>query len=186
MGVRVMKKVRLLLLIVPVLLVGWLTYSLVYGPKRNSASNVHREEVGLSDEKYAGQPVSYWRERIRPNPVMSWDIDPNFPLYKNPDPQAIPILLELLRDDDCCIAALACLARLGPQAEPAAPALVEALGHPIASVRIDTARTLGAIGPKAREAVPALTAALKDPEPLVRVATAQALWRVSGSPDAAV
>jgi len=57
------------------------------------------------------------------------------------------------------------LARLGPGAKPAVPALIKLLGREDEDVtQFLAARVLGAVGPDAREAVPALLRALLSPE----------------------
>src|SRR5215213_5627446 len=55
------------------------------------------------------------------------------------------------------------LAKLGPAAAPAVPALVDALKSPDQLVKQNAALALGDVGPEARAAVPALTVALTDP-----------------------
>jgi HEAT repeat protein len=78
-------------------------------------------------------------------------------------PEAIPALVQALRDADPQVrsqAALA-LARMGPDASPAVPALMEALSDRDENVRRCAARALGQVGPSARAAIPALITALR-------------------------
>jgi HEAT repeat protein len=75
------------------------------------------------------------------------------------------------------------LAKLKAEAEPAVPALAEALEAPEQLVRQHAARALGEVGPVARDAVPALTKTLSDPEWAVRRQAALALGGIG--PDAA-
>jgi HEAT repeat protein len=56
------------------------------------------------------------------------------------------------------------LARIGPDALEAVPALVRHLNDVDISVRREAARALGQIGPQAAEAVPPLIEALKSDE----------------------
>jgi HEAT repeat protein len=55
------------------------------------------------------------------------------------------------------------------------PALLKALKHDDANVRIEAAQDLALTGPPALTAVPALLAAFRDPDPRVRVAAAEAV-----------
>lgn len=70
------------------------------------------------------------------------------------------------------------LSRLGADAKPTLPALVERLQKGTVLVRDSAALALGKIGPDAKEAVPALTAALKDDEWTVRRQAALALGQI--------
>lgn len=74
---------------------------------------------------------------------------------------------------------IAVLADFGPNAEPAVPALVEALGDRDPQVRRGAATALGRIGPHARAATTPLIAALRDGKFEVVSAAAQALSRVA-------
>jgi putative transposase len=65
-------------------------------------------------------------------------------------------LTRAVRDPDLRPAAIEGLARLGPEAVEAAPALIDALSDESYSVRDLAAKALGKIGPGARAAVPAL------------------------------
>jgi len=67
------------------------------------------------------------------------------------------------------------LLSMGPEAEPAVPALIDALRDGDSEIRRYAALVLGAIGPRARQAVPALKAALNDDDESVRLAAARAL-----------
>jgi HEAT repeat protein len=67
------------------------------------------------------------------------------------------------------------LAKLGPRAAEAVPALVPILGAPRALDRYLAAEALGAIGPAAAAARPALSAAVRDEDAVVRESAARAL-----------
>jgi HEAT repeat protein len=96
--------------------------------------------------------------------------------------QAVELTLKTvpknLRDPDVAVrlAALDYLEMLGPDAAPAAPALVAALRDPNLFVRWAAARTLGKIGPvHLDESIPALARLLSDPDLDVRVTAAAVL-----------
>jgi hypothetical protein len=73
------------------------------------------------------------------------------------------------------------LLQLGPKAEPALPALVEALSDRDEGVRMLAATALGAIGPRAAGAVEALRKTLNDPDPDVSAAARLALEQIASS-----
>src|SRR5437870_5216055 len=103
----------------------------------------------------------------------------------NGDPATVPVLADLLGDDDQEVRWMAAtaLGAIGPPAETAVPALTRALGDPYYLVRWTSADALGYIGPGARSAVPALTEALGDAEKDVRESAANALRTID--PEAA-
>jgi len=70
------------------------------------------------------------------------------------------------------------LAYMGPEAEPAVPALVKAIESREMDMRREVALALGEIGD--RRAIPALRRALKDEEPDVRRSAGNALGKISG------
>ncbi len=74
--------------------------------------------------------------------------------------------------------ALVALARIGPAAKEAVPALLGLLASEDAGCRALVADTLGEIGPRAKAAIPALRKALKDEDSDVRLAAAGALARL--------
>lgn len=73
--------------------------------------------------------------------------------YRDPEPE---------RQAEVRRQAAEVLARIGPDAEPAVPALIEALQDPSPSVRKAAAHALGQIGPAAEAAVPALLRTMLD------------------------
>jgi HEAT repeat protein len=95
---------------------------------------------------------------------------------------AVPALAVALERPDTYVVVSAALARIGPAATEAIPALVSELSSPDGGRRWRAARTLGRIGPGAADAVPALVAALGDPSEGVRLRAARALGRIG--PDA--
>ncbi len=96
-------------------------------------------------------------------------------LGKIGDPQALPALIEALKDKDSGVREVAAgaLREIGPQA---LPALIEALKDKDSEVRRAAAEALGKIG--GPQALPALTEALKDEVRWVRRAAVEALAAV--------
>ena len=76
------------------------------------------------------------------------------------------------------VVAFAALARIGPAAAAAVPALVSELASPDGGRRWRAAKGLGRIGPGANAAVPELIAALEDPWERVGAHAARALGRI--------
>lgn len=70
------------------------------------------------------------------------------------------------------------LARMGPQAASAVPALIKAMGSSDLQLRWRAARAVGAMGPEAAAADEALVALLGDSDPLVREYAADSLGRI--------
>lgn len=91
---------------------------------------------------------------------------------------AVPDLARALQRDRLDVVLTAALARIGPAAEAAVPALVTLVRHGDPGQRWRAARSLGRIGRPAVAAVPALVDALGDQESMVRAHAARALGRV--------
>jgi HEAT repeat protein/outer membrane protein assembly factor BamB len=92
-------------------------------------------------------------------------------------PQAIPLLVDLLRDERVSIRrnAVDALIDLPPHTESVQPALRQALGDEDSQVAGDAARALGALGHTASPSVAALVKTLSHEDPYVRVYAAEAL-----------
>jgi len=91
--------------------------------------------------------------------------------------KGVGALAQMLGEDDTDLVEFACiaLARIGPKASDAVPALIPLVKHDHLRVRALAIRALGMIGPAARDASPALLEALDDPEPGIRSSAANAL-----------
>lgn len=140
---------------------------------------------------YQGKTTTEWRQVLVELGEKNGDfIDPysEFPLLQHPEPDAIPVLLDLLEDKKSTFRWVAqrALCRMGPQSEPAVPWLIHFLKSSDKDVRCSAAAVLGSIGEKAQDAVPALLKTLRDREPSVRLEAAEAVYRVTGNMDLAV
>jgi HEAT repeat protein len=143
----------------------------------------------MQDPLYDGKPASYWKEKLQESDASSFIPSLSFPLRKNPDPKAIPVLLKLLADDDARVreSAACCIGLLRDRGGIAAQALSDVVQHDTKrSVRRKALIALGAIGPSATVASSALYSAQNDKEPVVRLEAARALWKVTGRADIAV
>jgi hypothetical protein len=119
-----------------------------------------------------------------------WARVPQSP-YPTTTPRPIAQLIAILEDPNSQGDALAYaadeLARWGPAAAPAVPALRYALRYPYSSdARDAAAEALGAIGPAAAEAVPDLVEALEDDYWVIRAQAAYALGSIGVSARCAV
>lgn len=72
------------------------------------------------------------------------------------------------------------IARMGPAAKSAVPALIKALNDPEPAVRFPVCIALREIGPDAKDAVPALTEALEDRNEDVAAMARRALMAITG------
>ena len=117
---------------------------------------------------------------------------------------AVPELVRALRDDDLRVRwfAAEALAMIGPKANAAVPALIEALGSGGVAegagdlggaedegqgmedgpIRLMAAVALGRIASEPKEAVPALIRAASDPDSRVRAEAARSLMAIGGEP----
>ena len=95
--------------------------------------------------------------------------------------KAVPRLAEALKHEEVCAKAAAVVARIGPAAKDAVPALIEALGDENPQTRNEVLFALAAIGPGAEAAVPAATDALNDPDANVRYSACYALGKIGAA-----
>ena len=104
-------------------------------------------------------------------------------------PKILPKVTEALKDQRRHFAA-ALIYRLGPQAAPAVPAIIEALREPPANdddllFRQHAQLALAAVGPEAKDAVPVLIESLASDDPEVRGSACFALGKIgAGAADA--
>jgi len=82
-------------------------------------------------------------------------------------------------DPKCRATAAGVIAKLGPKAAKAVPALIRALKDEHVSVRDDVVRALGAIGPAATSAAPALAEAFADKERYLRDTVFETLQKLA-------
>ncbi|MBN2474576.1 MAG: HEAT repeat domain-containing protein [Pirellulales bacterium] len=92
--------------------------------------------------------------------------------------EAVPRLIGALGAKEVRARAAAILARIGPPAKAAVPALIEALSDENAETRGEILLALAAIGPEAKAAVPAAGKALQDEDMNVRYAACYALGQI--------
>ena len=102
-------------------------------------------------------------------------------------PPAMPLLVELLRDEQVSFRRFAAdaLIDLTPDTESIQPALRRALRDEDAEVAGDAARALGALNKRARPSVPALVRTLSHEDDYVRVYAAEALASIGPAASAA-
>ena len=100
-----------------------------------------------------------------------------FEIIQRIGPPAIPLLVDLLRDEQVFLrrSALNELIDLGPHTESIQPALRRALRDEDSMVAGDAARALGALGHRASPSVEALVTTLSHEDPYVRIYAAEAL-----------
>ena len=100
-----------------------------------------------------------------------------FEIIRRIGPPAMPLLVELLRDERVSIrrGAVDVLIDLAPDTESIQPPLRRALRDEDAQVAGDAVRALGALGERAGPSVPALVKTLSHENPYVRVYAAEAL-----------
>ena len=106
------------------------------------------------------------------------DLQPRtFEIIRRIGPPAMPLLVDLLRDERVSVrrTAVDALIDLAPHTESIQPALRRALSHEDSDVAGDAARALGALGDKASPSVGALVKALSHEEPHVRIYAAESL-----------
>ena len=92
--------------------------------------------------------------------------------------KAVPRLIKALEIPEVRPRAAAIIARIGPPAKEAVPALIAALGDKSPETRNEVLFALAAVGPDAKEAVPAITQAMKDPDMKVCYVACYALGKI--------
>jgi len=91
---------------------------------------------------------------------------------------AVPPLIEALEHEEVRGLVAATIARIGPAAKAAVPALIEALSDENPRIRNEVLFAIAAIGPEAKEAVPMVAKLLNDPEMDVRYGACYALGKI--------
>ena len=158
---------------------------------------------------YQGRPASYWRDQVqrhfeakaRGSVEIPWiagvlddlgapvsiDNPLDMPEVLRPDPSAIPVLIDLLQEDDeqVCLAACDALGDIGADAQAAVPALLKMLQDPRRSYRESASFALRAIGADDK-AIPILVTALDDDAALVAYNSALVLGKLGSRAEVAV
>jgi HEAT repeat protein len=115
---------------------------------------------------YRGRPISYWLGRLkRPEVEVRREAIHSLGAIGAAARDAVPELGAILLEDPdrgARIEAALALLKLGPAAEAALPALIQALADHDSVIRMDAALALLRLGRAARPAVPALLRALED------------------------
>jgi hypothetical protein len=141
----------------------------------------HKVRGWLRGEKFfADRPSSYWSKVIRDRrPVGGFEDAVGLGFGEEPDPAAVPMLIELLEDEDdqVCFTACNALAAIGPAARQAVPALLSMLGHPNLFYRRNASHALACIGPDAA-ALDALIEAIKEEDSFVNYHAAIAVGKL--------
>lgn len=92
--------------------------------------------------------------------------------------KVLPRLIEALEVQEVRARAAAIIARIGPEAKAAVPALIDALDDPDAATRSEVLLALAAMGPDARPAASVVIKCLNDPDLKVRYAACYCLGRL--------
>lgn len=146
---------------------------------------------------YQGMPTSYWRQRLQaerfvgekkrfPNLgfFLRMQINPDYMeeahgLLLEGGPEAVPVLIELLRDNDSYFFFVCqVLGKIGPEAKAAVPDLLEFLKDQDPIRRLWAACALSRIDPSIKAGRPILMEALKDKNADRRKFAAEALRKV--------
>jgi HEAT repeat protein len=101
-------------------------------------------------------------------------------------PRAVPQATEALKDPQRRVRALQVLARIGAEAAPAAPALIDLLKSGDPATKTEALFTLGAIGPKAQAAIEPICDQLGDADPRVVEAAIYALGKIGPAAKSAI
>ncbi len=154
---------------------------------------LHSFQPGSADEKkpeasYKGQPASYWRSQMKWPDTYSNAVADRYPLLLKPDPEAIPVLLEILREDNFKVqwTALRCISELGKKGRPALTGLCEILDDQIQGKKRTNQEVLqaiiGILGRFEKDVavtLPRFRKLRKDPEASIRLAAAGVLWEIT-------
>jgi len=100
--------------------------------------------------------------------------------------RAVPHAIVALKDPQRRVRAMQVLARIGPDAAPAVPALAELLKAGDAPTKTEALYALGAVGPGAEPAVETIITQLGDTDPRVAQAASYALGKIGPAANAAI
>jgi HEAT repeat protein len=114
----------------------------------------------------------------RPDPPSKRTAAWALALMRSKNPDAVPWLVPMLKDDWMDSEAADALSAIGPAARAAIPDLISLLKRRSGWPRYLAAEALGNIGPDAKAGLPALREAMNDPVPLVQVAACVAVCQV--------
>jgi HEAT repeat protein len=138
---------------------------------------------GLDKEEplYRGQPIAYWAEALKTENSAARREAVNAlgtigPEAKKSTLEAVPSLLEMVKDPALHTTLAIALGRIGP--EVAEALCVGLKPSQDVAVREGVAKVLGRLGAKAKNAIPSLVAALKDDDTKVQTAVADALSKI--------
>ena len=129
--------------------------------------------------EHEGKPIAYWVQQMtNPDSTIRHQAVAAFAHDAGRSPEAARALLEVLGSEaeaDVHATIAEALGTLGPNALPAAPALVRLLDDEHEQVRQSAASALGSLGARSPLVVPALVHALDDPAHDVRAAAVDGL-----------
>jgi HEAT repeat protein len=158
-------------------ILGLILFAVVFDPTHILRGLLANESFFLK------RPTSYWRNAIKSKHP---DIHRSFGVEFGAEPTnvaAVPVLVQLLEDEDDEVRAFACnvLVGLRTDAKPAVPVLLKLLKHPELFDRRRAAWVLAAAvsSEQAMEATPHLIEALKEEDAWVNYHSAIALGRMS-------
>lgn len=142
-----------------------------------------KTEAQAEQVSYQGRPTRYWRQELEKQFYLGC-APRDFTWVAKPDPAAIPVMRELLKDSDPYIhhQTIFFIGLLGTDAVPLVPELVNALRVPSEATRVSALEALQRIGPAAKDARAAIKESLHDDHLYNRHKAAMALWRVTGDP----
>jgi HEAT repeat protein len=137
-------------------------------------------KVGAVINKGGSEAIQVFIEMLkRPDPPSKRTAAWALALMGSKNPDAVPLLIPMLKDDWMDSEAAYALSAIGPEARAAVPDLIALLKRRTGWPRYHAAEALGNIGPDAEAALPALREAMNDPVPLVQVAACVAVCQVN-------
>jgi HEAT repeat protein len=136
-------------------------------------------KVGAVINKGGPEPIQVFIEMLkRSDPPSKRTAAQALANMRSQNPDAVPLLIPMLKDDWMDCEAASALSVIGPEAQAAVPDLIALLKRRTGWPRYLAAEALGNIGPEAKAALPALREAMKDPAPLVQAGACVAVCQV--------